>query len=214
MNESGPPKYESPAKKELEQTLAKYGQYLSPELRAHVEQAIASVDPTDLKDVTKVLPPAVMTFYQHTLTRGVALAPLIVKAHQAGCYIESIILSHGLIQFALRGLYILAWQRAVLPVPLSETQLAPYYKQGSKQGDVFRLIKVLEDNGVIFDFHANHLRSVNEIRNRAAHGVIFGEIEPQALEPSSDKAHHASLGALDTLRTWFNNPRPLQKVSK
>ena len=95
--------------------------------------------------------------------------------------IESIILSHGLIQFTLRGLYISAWQRGVLPVALSESHLRPYYKQGSKEGDVFRLIGALEENGLIFDFHANHLRSVNRLRNKAAHGIIFGEIEPSAL---------------------------------
>jgi hypothetical protein len=118
----------------------------------------------------------------------------------------------ALIQFALRGLYVLAWQRTVLPRALQESELAPYYKQGSRRGDVFALVRTLEENGVLFDFHAAHLRSVNDARNSAAHGVIFGEIELDALKGSSEKAQHAALGALETLRTWFNNPRPLQKA--
>jgi hypothetical protein len=212
MSQANDPKYESPSKKELEETLAKYGKLLPPEIRGQLEQAIATLDHTDPKQIVQLLPQSVLAFYQHTLARTGALAPLIVKAHYAGCYIESIILSHGLIQFALRSLYVLAWQRMVLPTPLTEGQLAPYYKQGLKKGDVFQLIAVLEENGLIFDFHANHLRDVNQIRNKAAHGIIFGEIDPPALEQSSDKARHASLGALERVRTWFNNPRPLQKL--
>jgi hypothetical protein len=212
MNEGKQPKYESPSKRELEEILAKHGQYLSSAIRKHVEDAIAGLDHTDPAEVLKLLPAPVLAFYQHTLARGVALTPLIAKAHEAGCYIESIILSHGLIQFALRGLYVLAWQRTVLPRALTETELAPYYKQNSRQGAVFALVGVLEENGIIFDFHAAHLRSVNERRNSAAHGVIFGEIEPIALKESSEKAQHAAVGALETLRTWFNNPRPLRKA--
>jgi hypothetical protein len=213
MNDAERAKYESPSKRELEELLAKHGQYLSSKIRKHVEDAIGNLDHTDPGEVIKLLPSPVLAFYQHTLARAVALTPLIAKAHQAGCFIESIILSHGLIQFALRGLYVVAWQRTILPSALSDTQLAPYYKQGSRQGDVSRLVAVLEENGIILDFHAKHLRSVNDIRNRAAHGVIFGEIDPPALEPSSGKSQYAALGALDTLRTWFNNPRPLQKAS-
>jgi hypothetical protein len=206
------PKYESPSKKELQGLLAKHGQHLSPTLRKHVEDAIAGLDHTNPADVVKLLPAPVLAFYQHTLARGVALTPLIARAHEAGCYIEAIILSHGLIQFALRGLYVLAWQRTVLPRGLTELELSPYYKQGSRGGDVFSLIRVLAEDEVIFDFHAAHLRSVNDARNSAAHGVIFGEIEPAELRESSKKAQHAAVGALDTLRTWFNNPRALKKV--
>jgi hypothetical protein len=158
------------------------------------------------------LPETALAFYQHTLARSIALAPLIAKAHQAGCHVEAITLSHGLIQFALRGLYVLAWQRAVLPRALTESELAPYYTQGSRRGDVLSLIRTLEENGVLFDFHAAHLRNVNEVRNRAAHGVIFGEIAPASLNEQSEKAQHAALGALETLRVWFNNPRALKEM--
>lgn len=210
MADQEPVKYQSPSKKELEDILAKHRQHLSPKVLKHVEEALAGLDHTDPREVVKLLPAPVLAFYQHSLVRALALTPLIAKAHAAGCYIESIILSHGLVQFALRGLYVLAWQRSVLPTALSEHLLVPYYKQGGGLGDVFRLIKALEDNGVIFDFHAEHLRSVNQLRNRAAHSVIFGEIEPGTLHESSAKAQHAALGALDTLKAWFNNPRPLR----
>lgn len=77
---------------------------------------------------------------------------------------------------------------------------------------MFPLIEVLEKNELIVDFHARHLRSVNELRNRAAHGVIFGEIEHAALSEASDKAQHAALGALQRFQAWFNNPQPLKHV--
>lgn len=212
MSDAKPVKYESPSRGELEDVLAKYGQHFTPKIRQKMEEAIATLDHTDPKDVIARLPPPVLAFYQHTLVRTTALTPLIVKAHEAGCYVESILLSHGLIQFALRGLYVLAWQRAVLPTALSEAELVPYYKRGSKQGDVFPLIAVLEKNELIFDFHAAHLRDVNSLRNKAAHGIIFGELAPADLEPSSAKAYSAAAGALDRLRIWLNNPRPLRKL--
>jgi hypothetical protein len=204
-------KYQSPSKKVLEDLLAKHRQHLSPEICRHVQTAITGLDHTDPREVVKLLPAPVLAFYQHTVTRSFVLTPLIAKAHAAGCYIESIVLSHGLIQFALRALYVLAWQRSVLPSQLSENSLAPYYKQnGGGKGDVFRLIETLENNEVIQDFHAAHLRNVNQIRNKAAHGVIFGEIEPQGLLDASATSQHAALGAVETLKAWFNNPRPLR----
>jgi hypothetical protein len=206
------PTYESPVKRQIEQGLATMGKFASPRLRALVEEAVANIDHTDPKRIVELLPPEVLAFYRYTVVRAVALTPLIKHAHESGCYIESIILSHGLIQFALRGLYVLAWQRAVLPRSLSTEELKPYYRQRSREGDVFPLIEALEKNELIFDFDAEHLKSVNELRNKAAHGVIFGEIEHSALSQASDKAQYAALGALERFQAWFNNAQPLKHV--
>jgi hypothetical protein len=210
MTNAEKPKYQSPSKKIIEDALAKAGPALSPELRTKIEAAIASIDHTDPQEFIRLLPPSVIDFYRFAVLRAMELAPLIKAAFDSGCFIESIILSHGLIQFALRGLYVLAWQRAKLPTPLSADELAPYYKQGSRQGDVFHLIGTLGKHGLIDDSHANHLRNVNTLRNRAAHGVIFGEMSHSDLGPGAEKAQYAALGALERLQAWFNNPQPLQ----
>jgi len=55
---------------------------------------------------------------------------------------------------------------------------------------------------------------VNDARNRAAHGVIFGEIVHADLAESSRKCQWAALGALETFKAWFNNARPLKIVPK
>ena len=213
MGDEEQPEYESPVKRQIEEGLAKMGKFASPRLRALVEEALAKIDRTDPKRVVELLPPEVLAFYRHTVIRAVALTPLIKHAHDSGCYIESIVLSHGLIQFALRGLYVLAWQRAVLPQPLSAADLAPYYQQRSRQGDVFPLVEVLEKNELIFEFQAKHLKSVNEMRNKAAHGVIFGEVEHLGLAEASEKAQHSALGTLERFQAWFNNPQPLKQVA-
>jgi hypothetical protein len=206
-------KYESPAKKQLEDALAKMGQFASPKIRRIVGEAIANLDHTNPQEVRELLPPEALAFYQHTTIRAATLVPLIKQAHDSRCFIESIILSHGVVQFALRGLYVMAWQRAVMPTRLTPEQLAPYYKQRSRQGDVYPLIEVLERNGLLQgEHHANHLRMVNDSRNRAAHGVIFGQLVHSELEESSGKCQWAALGALETLKAWFNNARPLKLV--
>jgi hypothetical protein len=204
------PTYESPVKRQLEQALAKLGTHASPEVRKSLEDALARLDHTDPIKVRELLPKNTLTFYQHTLIRGMSLVPLIKHSHDSGCFIESIILDHGLIQFALRGLYVLAWQRAVMPTSLTTDQLAPFYKQRSRQGDVYPLIDALERNKLLVgEHHANHLRMANDTRNKAAHGVIFGELAAADLAESSRKCQWAALGALEMLKNWFNNPRPL-----
>lgn len=135
------PKYESPAKRQLEEALAKLGPLAAPAIRKGAEDALASLDHTDPQEVRQLLPAETQAFYGHTAVRAATLVPLVKHAQDAGCYIESIILSHGLIQFALRGLYVMAWQRAVMPQPLTPDQLAPYYKQRSRQGDVYPLMR-------------------------------------------------------------------------
>lgn len=203
--------YESPMKKKLEDALAKMGRFATPEVRKTMENAIAGLDHTDPKKVREKLPAEVLQFYQETAIRAHRLTPLVMHANREGCYIEAIILAHGLIQLSLRGLYVLSWQRATIPAPLISKQLAPFYKQKSKKGDVFTLIQVLEDNGLIPDIQADFLREINTKRNKAAHGVIFGEIAPDELEEFSKKAQKAALGALSRLRGWFESPVPLKK---
>jgi hypothetical protein len=206
--------YVSPSKKQLEDALAKMGRFASPRLRETVENAIANLDHTDPAKVRELLPPDVHAFYQHTTVRAATLTPLIKQAHDAGCFIEAIILSHGMIQFALRGLYVMAWQRAVMPRPLTPDELAPYYQQGDSRGDVHALIDTLEQNGLIErEPHGNHLRSVNRRRNQAAHGVIFGEIAHADLLEHSRKCQWAAVGALKTFQAWFNNARPLKNLT-
>ena len=212
---SDEPKYESPAKRQLEESLAKMGQFASPVIRKAVEDAIANLDHTDPQKVGDLLPSETRAFYLHTALRSAALLPLIKHSHESGCFIESIILDHGLVQFALRGLYVMAWQRAVMPTALTPKQLAPYYREASRQGQVKALIEKLDTNGLLLgEQHAGLLRMVNEVRNRAAHGVIFGEIALTDLEESSRKCQWAAVGALDTFKGWFNNARPLKTVPK
>lgn len=214
MSDEGQP-YRSPAERQLKDTLAKHGHVLSPEIRAMVETAISSLDHTDPKAVRELLPPSVLEFLQFTSVRAHALVPLIAKAHEGGFFIEAIVLEHGLVQFSLRGLYVLAWQRAVMPIPLTAEQLAPFYEHNSKKGAVHWLVEALQKNGLLQgEHHAKHLMMVNDVRNRAAHGVIFGEIDVPSLKEHSDKCQSAALGALEWFRAWFNNPRPLKIVPR
>jgi hypothetical protein len=212
MDNDEPP-HESPAKKQLEEGLAKMGKFASPVIQKVVADALANLDHTNPQKVRDLLPPETHAFYLQTSQRCATLMPLIKRAHENGCFIESIVLAHGLIQFSLRGLYVMAWQRAVMPTPLTIEQLAPYYKQRHRKGDVHPLIETLENNGLLHrDPHGNHLRSVNDIRNKAAHGIIFGEIVHADLAESSRKCQWAAVGMLDTFRAWFNNPRPLKTL--
>jgi hypothetical protein len=203
-------KHESPFKKQLEDSLVQMGEFATPEIRKIAEDAIAKLDHTHPGEVTSLLPPDTLAFYQHTTERAGALIPLGQRAHDAGCFIEAIILQHGLIQFALRGVFILAWQRALMPNPLSVEQLAPFYKHRSKAGDVHHLVEKLEENGLLQDYFAERLRLVNGLRNKAAHGVIFGEIVEADLAEGSRTCQWAALGALERLNGWFGNPQPLR----
>ena len=206
------PKYESPAKRQLEEGLSKMGRFASPEIRKIVEDALAKLDHTTPRKVVQLLPPETAIFYLYTAKRVQTLVPLIKHAHESKCFVETIILGHGIIQFALRGLYVMAWQRAIMPTPLTTDQLAPYYKKPSRLGDVYRLIGDLENNDLLIKQQATFLRKANEDRNKAAHGVIFGEIVHADLEESSQKCHWAARGAIDRFNAWFNNPLPLKII--
>ena len=205
--------YESPGKKPLEDALAKMGKFVSPALRASIERAIASIDHTDPRLVLEALPYDVVLFHRDTYAHARRLVPMIKAAHDVRCYIEAIVLSHGVIQLSLRGLFVMAWQRAVLPRGLEARDLEPYYKQGDRRGDVISLINELERNELLVPEHATFLREINATRNKAAHGVIFGEIQPEELEQLSTRTQHAAVGALQTFQAWFNNARPLKQLA-
>ncbi len=203
-------KHVSPEKKKLIDLLRTQGPLLPENVRKMCEDAIQEIDDTNPADVAKLLPQAVLPFYHHTFKRCQALPPLITHSMSNGCYIESIILSHGLIELCLRGLYVFAWQRAIMPKALTDKDLMPYFKQYSKQGKVHNLVKILDDNGLLYPEHAKLIENINEYRNRAAHGVIFGEIELPELKGKAESAQAASCGALEKLNAWFNNPIPLK----
>ena len=206
--------YESPLKRQLEDNLAKMGRFAPPRTRQLIEEAISKIDHTDPKAVIGALPAEAAAFYRLAVQRGVALVPMIKHAHESQCDIETIILSHGLIQFSLRGLYVLAWQRAVLPRELTASELAPFYKHKSREGDVFPLIEGLLKNQLIYEGQAARLKEVNALRNQAAHGVIFGEIESGALAQGAAMAQHAALATLERFNGWLTNPQPLIHIPK
>lgn len=201
--------YESPLKRNLEDGLEKMGNVVSPRTRKLVEDAIARIDHTNPQQLVAALPSEVAAYYRLAVQRGITLVPLIKHAHESRCDIETIILSHGLIQFSLRGLYVLAWQRALLPKPLTPNELAPFYKHKSRQGDVFPLVEELARNKLIYEGQAARLKEVNALRNQAAHGVIFGEISADALAHGASTAQQAALAMLERFYGWFANPQPL-----
>lgn len=207
-------RYESPEKVKMKELLENKGHLLSPQIRKIVGEAIIEIDDTNPTEVVELLPLTVRKFYQHTFVRCKALLPMMTMAFNAGCYIESIVLAHGVIELSLRALYVLSWQRAVLPLALTEEKLAPFYKQQlkSKKAKVFHLADELERNGLIHAEQAAFIRNINELRNSAAHGVIFGEIELPELKDKAEKASWAANGALDKLQAWFNNPQPLKDL--
>jgi hypothetical protein len=162
--------------------------------------------------VKALLPPDALDFYQKSALRSAALAPLIKHSHEAACYIESIVLEHGLAQLALRTIFVMAWQRALMPTPVTREQLAPYYAEVSAAGSVHRLVESLARNGLVQEYEAAELRWLNEMRNRAVHGVIFGEIPAADLEGISLRGLGVAGRAVGTSALWFSNPRPLTEL--
>jgi len=130
--------YESPLKAQLQERL----QNAPVGYRDLFAEALRRLDHTNPQRIRTLLPPDVLEFYQKSAQRAAALAPLISHSHESGCYIESIILDHGLAQLSLRSLFVMAWQRMVMPTPLTVDQLAPYYAHQSRAGSVSRLVGV------------------------------------------------------------------------
>jgi len=200
--------YESPLKRQLEERL----QNAPESYRDLFAVALARLDHTNPEQVKALLPPDALEFYQKSALRSAALAPLIKHSHESACYIESIVLNHGLAQLALRTLFVMAWQRALMPTPLTREQLAPYYAHVSAAGSVHRLVGSLERNRLVQEYEARELRWLNDMRNRAAHGVIFGEVAATELEAVSLRSLGVATRAVGMSALWFSNPRPLTEL--
>lgn len=203
--------YESPAKQNLRDALAESGLFANPALRTGVGDAIAKLDDTDPNTVRDKLPASVLRFFQECAVRGQELALHGRKARDQGFHIETIIVCHGLIQYALRGLYVLGWQRS-RAAPLTEEELRPFWDHNDRRASVHKLIPLLAESGLLLDLQGDLLSTVNGLRNKAAHGVVFGEIPLDQIAGMSEKVQWASLGALERMLGWFSNPQPLKRI--
>lgn len=203
--------YESPAKKQIREGLAKMGRHASPKLRALVEAALPKIDDTDPKTVLVKLPPPVVRFYQECGQRGIALTAWAGRAYDGGFHIENSVVCHGIIQYALRGLYVLAWQRS-LDRPLSEEDLRAFWDPNDHRASVDRLLTVLIASDLLNEPQGPFLRDMNSARNKAAHGLVFGEVPIGEVASYSDRIRHAAVGALGRMSGWLTNPRPLLRT--
>lgn len=202
--------YESPTKQKLRDAMAKMGSFASPEVRKAVDDAIRNIDDTDPKSVRDKLPPPVLRFFQDCALRGRDLALHARKARDHGFHIETIIVCHGLIQYALRGLYVLGLQRS-REAPLTEEELRPFWDHDSRDASVHKLIPVLAESGLLLERQGDLLKTVNTLRNKAAHGIVFGEIPLDQIPVMSDRVQWAAVGALERMLGWFSNPLPLKR---
>ena len=133
------------------------------------------------------------------------------RAHDAGFHIENMIVCHGLIQYALRGLYVLAWQRS-RDKPLTEEDLRPFWDSNDHKATVDKLLTVLKVSHLLNEPQGAYLREMNSARNRAAHGLVFDEIPLAEVAPKSSRMRHAAVGALKRMQGWFENPQPLLRT--
>ena len=202
--------YESPLKQQIEERL----RTARPEMRSLWEDALQRLDHTDPRKIGELLPPRTYDFYLQTAQRALTLMPLAQHAHEAGCYIESIVLFHGLALFCLRGLLGLAWQRAVMPRPLTPDELRPYDSKNTRPGEMPRLVDWLEKDGLLSEIHATQMRRLNDVRNQAAHGVIFGEITTEELARASREGLTAAQWIVDCFTMWISSPQPLKTLPR
>lgn len=201
--------YKNPFKKNLEKLREK----ASSRMQKTVDELIAQLNDIDPKNVRDKLPIEVKKFFEFTVIRAYSLRNLIRNAHESRCFIEVFILIHGYIQFVLRALFILAWQTAEKR-PLTKEEIEPYYKYKSKQGSVIRLVKILKDSEIIDPKQSTLIEKVNELRNNAAHGIIFGEIEISDLAHEVESSIKVFNQTYLRLKGWFNNPVPLKNFQK
>lgn len=176
-----------------------------PQLAKYSDYALGNLNDVDPTTVLAKLPPAYPTLWHRTFQRAQRLVPLIQHAIDASCFIESLILCHGLIQIVLRTLYVSAWQRSEDRC-LSDHEIKPYFEERKIDGSLHALIGRCAERELIEPEQAALLLKVNSERNRAAHGVMTGEIEPPELAEAARQAQWAALGALERLQAWFNNP--------
>ena len=80
------------------------------------------------------------------------------------------------------------------------------FNHGLLEGSLYPLINRCEEKELIEPQQAALLRKVNSARNRAAHGIMTGEINPADLREEAEQAQWAAVGAVDRLKAWLNNP--------
>jgi hypothetical protein len=194
--------YVNPMRRQFEELRAKH---LS--LAKYADYALANLNDVDPQEVLAKLPPAYLTLIRDTIARSWRLMPLVDRAVKAQCYIETLVLCHGVIQMSLRTLYVCAWQRTETR-NLTPGEAEPYFRTGRGARSVHNLVNECRAKELIQQPQADLLLRVNELRNSAAHGIISGEVEPESLQEDVLNAQHATVGALHRLQTWTNNPCP------
>jgi hypothetical protein len=192
--------YVNPMRKQFEDLKAK-----NPTLAKYADYALANLNDVDPQEVLKALPPKYLELIRETIVRAYRLTPLMKGACEAHCYIEALILSHGVIQMCLRTLYVCAWQRTETG-PLTDEQVSKYFATGHKARKLHDLAQECRGKELIEPEQEALLLRINKARDMAAHGVISGEIDPESLADDVLKAQHAALGALHRLQAWTNNP--------
>jgi hypothetical protein len=200
--------YRNPNREKLQALLDQHARHLTPRLCRAVQRAVDRLDNSDPQAVIRMLPPEVTATYIRAFAHSLKLPLMSRRAQEAGAWVEMLVLSHNLIKLALRLTYVLAWQRTV-GRPLSADDLRPFFDGYSKKADVYWLVGTLRKNKLLIKEQARLLWDVNAWRNDAVHGLAFGQIEYEQLRPRAERANHAALGALEVMRAWLNNPRPL-----
>jgi hypothetical protein len=194
------PPYVNPSRRQFEDLRAKY-----PALAKYADYALANLNDVDPQEVLAKLPPEYLDLIRDTIVRAFRATRLIERAVKATCYIEALVLCHGIAQMSLRTLYVCAWQRTE-ERRLTADEVAPYFSSGRDARSLHNLVHECRSRELIEPGQAELLLLVNDLRNSAAHGIINGEIEPQSLESDVLRAQHATLGALQRLQAWTNNP--------
>jgi hypothetical protein len=96
--------------------------------------------------------------------------------------------------------------------PLTEEELRPFWDSNDHRASVANLLPVLEASHLLNEPQGPFLRRMNIARNKAAHGLVFGEIPLEEVAEQSKQMRHAALGALKRMLVWFQNPRPLLRT--
>jgi hypothetical protein len=115
----------NPMRQQFEELRAKH-----PELASYADYALANLNDVDPQEVLNKLPPKYLELIRHTITRSLAVIPLPRRAIEAHCYIEALVLCHGVIQMCLRTLYVCAWQR-IAPIVVALVMLSVLVNSGT-----------------------------------------------------------------------------------
>lgn len=176
-----------------------------PELAKIIEPALEGFDDTDSSEVLKCLPAPILLEMRAHLERARTVVAKADAARQASCLIETIVLCHGMTLLALRILGVCATQRST-ESPMNEEALRPLLSSETTRGELKGLVDQLRARQILEPEQASFLLWLNENRNRAVHGVIFGEIGEAELSDVALKSVHAASGAIKRAQAWMNNP--------